>query len=124
MEAKPSRWFTSYCIGLFGLAAAVAVALACAGESPKITQVLILGVLFAIEDNMDVDLGDGVGLSASIMIVIAAIVLGLIIWLVQQIPGVAQFAQIIRVVAIAIFVIYCIYILMELLGSGHVPALK
>jgi len=75
MAAKPSRLFTSYCIGLFGLAAAVAVALACAGESPKITHVLILGLLFAIEDNMDVDLGDGVGLSASIMVVIAAIVL-------------------------------------------------
>jgi uncharacterized membrane protein len=57
-------------------------------------------------------------------LVIAAIVLGLVIWLVQQIPGVAPFANIIRVVAICIFVIYCIYLLMELLGSGHIPALK
>ena len=74
MEAKPSSLFTSYCVGLFGIIAALAIALAYAGESPKLTHVLILGLLFAIEDNMDVDLGDGVGLSASIMVVIAAIV--------------------------------------------------
>ena len=75
MEAKPSSLFTSYCVALFGVAIAVAVSLALTGESPPVAQVLILGSLFAIEDNMDVDLGDQVGLSASIMILIAAIVL-------------------------------------------------
>lgn len=59
-----------------------------------------------------------------LQLVIAAIVLGLIIWLVQQIPGVAEFAQIIRVVCIVIFVIYCIYVLMSLLGGGHLPEIK
>jgi len=57
-----------------------------------------------------------------LQLIIAAVVLGLVIWLLQQIPGVAPFANIIRVVAICIFVIYVIYILMELLG--HAPALK
>jgi len=57
-----------------------------------------------------------------LQLIIAAVVLGLVIWLLQQIPGVAPFANIIRVVAICIFVIYVIYILMEL--SGHAPALK
>lgn len=56
-------------------------------------------------------------------LVIAAIILGLVIWLIQQIPGVAPFANIIRVVAICIFVIYVIYVLMQLLGGGHVAAL-
>jgi hypothetical protein len=55
-------------------------------------------------------------------LVIVAIVLGLIIWLVQQIPGVAPFANIIRIVCICIFIIYVIYILMGLMG--HMPALK
>jgi hypothetical protein len=55
-------------------------------------------------------------------LVIVAIVLGLIIWLVQQIPGVAPFANIIRIVCICIFIIYVIYILMGLIG--HMPALK
>jgi hypothetical protein len=56
-------------------------------------------------------------------LIIAAIILCLVIWLAQQIPGFAQFANIIRVVAIAIFVIWVIYILMGLMG-GHAPALR
>lgn len=57
-------------------------------------------------------------------LVIVAIVCAVILWLAQQIPGVAQFAGIIRVVVIAIFIIYCIYILISMVGGGHVPALK
>jgi hypothetical protein len=56
-------------------------------------------------------------------LVIAAIVVGLIIWLISQIPGVQPFANIIRVIAICIFVIYCIYILMGLIG-GIPPHLR
>jgi cation transporter-like permease len=59
-------------------------------------------------------------------LVIAAIVCGVIIWLISQIPGVAPFANIIRVVVICVFVIYCIYLLINILNgtAGHFPALK
>jgi len=64
-------------------------------------------------------------LTILLQLVIAAIVVGLILWLISQIPGVAPFANIIRVVAIVIFVIYVIYVLMELLGGVHAgPALR
>jgi hypothetical protein len=56
-------------------------------------------------------------------LVIAAIVIGLILWLISQIPGVQPFANIIRVVAITIFVIYVIWILIGLLG-GIPPHLR
>jgi hypothetical protein len=56
-------------------------------------------------------------------LIIAALILGLVIWLAQQIPGFGQFAGIIRVVAIVIFVIWIIYILMGLMG-GHAPTLR
>jgi cation transporter-like permease len=56
-----------------------------------------------------------------LQLIIVAIVLGLIAWLVSQIPFLAPYAQIIRVVCICVFVIYVIYILMGLLG--HAPAL-
>jgi len=59
-----------------------------------------------------------------LQLVIAALVVGLVLWLVQQIPGVAPFANIIRVVAIVIFVIYIIYLLMGFMGAGHLPALR
>jgi hypothetical protein len=59
-------------------------------------------------------------------LVIAAIICGVIIWLIAQIPGVAPFANIIRVVVICIFVIYCIYLLINILSgtAGHLPVLK
>lgn len=59
-------------------------------------------------------------------LVIAAIILGLICWLIAQIPGVAPFAHIVQVVCIVIFVVYVIYILIGLLGGagGHLPALR
>jgi uncharacterized membrane protein len=58
-------------------------------------------------------------------LIIAAIVLGLIIWLIQMIPGMdPQFVTIIRVVAIVIFVVYVIYALYGLVEGGHAPALK
>jgi hypothetical protein len=60
-------------------------------------------------------------LSTLLYLVILAIVLGLIIWLAEQIPGIAPFVQIIRVVCIVIFVIYVIYILMGLLGGAGGP---
>jgi hypothetical protein len=49
-------------------------------------------------------------------LLIAAIVLGLIVWLATQIPFIAPFAQIIRVVCVCIFVIYVIYVLIGLVG--------
>jgi hypothetical protein len=57
-------------------------------------------------------------LAILLQLVVAAIVIGLILWLIQQIPGVAPFARIIQVVCICIFVIYVIYILIGLLGHG------
>jgi hypothetical protein len=60
-----------------------------------------------------------------LQLLIVAIVVGLVIWLVEQIPGVQPFANIIRVVAICIFVIYLIYILMGFVGGFHpVPGLR
>jgi len=50
-----------------------------------------------------------------LQLVIVAIILGLILWLASQIPGVAPFANIIRVVCICLFVIYLIYLLIHLL---------
>jgi len=52
-------------------------------------------------------------------LVIVAIILGLVIWVVNQLPFLAPFAQIIRVVCVVIFVVYVIYVLIGLLG--HVP---
>jgi hypothetical protein len=51
-----------------------------------------------------------------LQLIIVAIVLGLIYWLVTQIPFMAPFARIVQVVVVVIFVIYVIYILMGLLG--------
>lgn len=60
-----------------------------------------------------------------LQLLVVALILGLIFWLVEQVPGIAPFARIIRVVAIVLFIIYVIYVLMSLLGgSGHVPALR
>lgn len=57
-------------------------------------------------------------------LLIAAIILGLILWVAQQIPFLAPFVNIVRVVVIAVFCIYVIYVLMGLLGGVHTPALK
>lgn len=54
-----------------------------------------------------------------LQLIILAIVLGLIIWLANQIPFVAPFAHIIQVVAVCIFVIYIIWILIGFVGGGH-----
>ena len=75
MGSQPPRSFTLYCTVLFVIAVGVAVALLVVGESPPIQQVLVLGCLFVIVDNMDVDVGEQMGLSASLMIPIASIVL-------------------------------------------------
>jgi len=75
MGSQPPRSFTLYCTVLFVIAVGVAVALLVVGESPPIQQVLVLGCLFVIVDNMDVDVGEQMGLSASLMTPIASIVL-------------------------------------------------
>lgn len=54
-----------------------------------------------------------------LQLVIVALVLGLICWVVTQVPMLGPFAQIIRVVCVVIFVIYVIYLLMGLLGGVH-----
>jgi putative nucleotidyltransferase with HDIG domain len=67
--------FTCYCIGLFGVAVAVACSLALAGQRPDLTDVAILGLLFAVAENRSVELPNKSGLSASLMIAMTAIVL-------------------------------------------------
>jgi hypothetical protein len=64
-------------------------------------------------------------LGTLLYLIIAAIILGLIVWLVQQIPGVQPFAHIIYVVCVVIFVIIVIYVLVGLLGGlgGSAPHL-
>lgn len=57
-----------------------------------------------------------------LQLVIAALVLGLICWLVGQLPFFQPFAHIIQVVALVLFVIWIIYILMGFLGGGHMGA--
>ena len=51
-----------------------------------------------------------------IHILIAAIIVGLLLWLLSQIPVFAPFTQIIRVVIIVLFVIWVILQLLPLLG--------
>jgi hypothetical protein len=57
-----------------------------------------------------------------LQLVIIAIFLGLVCWLVAQIPFMAPYANIIRVICICLFVVYILYILMGAVG-GHAPAL-
>jgi len=56
-----------------------------------------------------------------LQLIIAAIIIGLVLWLITQIPGVAPFANIVRVVAICLFVIYVIYLLYGILTGGMPP---
>lgn len=55
-----------------------------------------------------------------LQLVIVALVLGLICWLVGQLPFFAPFARIIQVVALVLFVIWVIYILLGFVGAGHI----
>ena len=57
-------------------------------------------------------------------LIIGALIIGLVLWLVQQIPGLVPFANIIRVVAICLFVIYIIYLLYGILGGGPMIHLR
>src|SRR5262245_39619292 len=75
MGTTRQRSFTLYCVALFVVAVTVAVVLWFFGGAPPMDRVLVLGCLFVFADHLDVDIGDDVGLSASLMIVIAAIVL-------------------------------------------------
>jgi hypothetical protein len=52
-------------------------------------------------------------------LIILAIVLGLAIWIIEQIPGVGPFARIIRGVAIAIFLIYLLWLLLGFFTGMH-----
>jgi VIT1/CCC1 family predicted Fe2+/Mn2+ transporter len=52
-------------------------------------------------------------------VIVAALVLGLVWWLVTQIPGFGPFARIVQVVCVVLFVIWIIYILMGLVGGHH-----
>jgi hypothetical protein len=49
-------------------------------------------------------------------ILIAALIVGLLLWCVTQIPFFAPFAQVIRVVVVVLFVIWLILQLLPLLG--------
>lgn len=59
---------------------------------------------------------------ALLWLIIVALILGLIVWVVTQVPFLAPFANIIRVICVVIFVIYVIYLLMGLLG--HAPVIR
>lgn len=58
-----------------------------------------------------------------LQLVIVALVLGLVCWLVMQVPFFAPFARIIQVVAVVLFIIWVIYILMGFVGGGHMGAI-
>ena len=60
-------------------------------------------------------------LALLLQLIIAAIVCGVILYLINLVPGVAPFAQAIRVVVIAIFVIWLLYVLFGMLGGGGFP---
>jgi hypothetical protein len=51
-----------------------------------------------------------------IHILVAAIIVGLLLWLLTQIPFFAPYAQIVRVVVLVLFVIWLILQLVPLLG--------
>jgi hypothetical protein len=51
-------------------------------------------------------------------ILIAAIIVGLLLWILSQIPTFAPFAHIVRIVIIVLFAIWLIWQLLPLLG-GH-----
>ena len=53
-----------------------------------------------------------------LQLIVAAIVCGVILYLIALIPGVEPFAQAIRVVVVAFFVIWLIYLLYGLI-TGH-----
>ena len=67
--------FSLYSVGLFGIAAAISVGLFALGQRPPLDQVLILGCLFAIAENTGVEFAEESGLSASLMLAVASIVL-------------------------------------------------
>ena len=62
-------------------------------------------------------------LTILLQLVIAAIICGVILYLIGLIPGVAPFAQAIRVVIIAFFVIWLIYLIYSMVVAGHPPGL-
>jgi putative nucleotidyltransferase with HDIG domain len=69
-----TRRFHLYCGGLAAVTVAFAVALAIAGPLPTWSSVLLLGGLFAFAENSSVELPNRSGLSASLMLALAAIV--------------------------------------------------
>jgi hypothetical protein len=59
-------------------------------------------------------------ITALIYLLIVAIILGLIYWVVTQVPFLAPFANIIRVVCVVIFVVYVLSVLAGFAGL-HMP---
>lgn len=57
-----------------------------------------------------------------IYIVIVALVVGFVLWLIQQIPIPAPFGQIVRVGTICVGVLVIIILLLRLLGGLDIPA--
>ena len=76
MRLTRPKPFTLYGVGLFGIAAGMAVALFAVGQDPPLEQVLILGCLFAIAENTGVEFAEESGISASLMLAVASIVCG------------------------------------------------
>lgn len=59
-----------------------------------------------------------------IQLVVTLVVVGLLLWVLQQVPMDPAIAKIIRVVVVACVVIWLLYVLMEVLGAGSVPVLR
>jgi putative nucleotidyltransferase with HDIG domain len=72
MLPKP---FTLYSVGLFVIATGTAVALFALGQDPPLGHVLVLGCLFAIAENTGVEFAEESGISASLMFIVASVVL-------------------------------------------------
>ena len=75
MRLTRPKPFTLYSVGLFSIAAALVVVLFALGQDPPLEQVLILGCLFAIAENTGVEFAEESGISASLMLAVASIVL-------------------------------------------------
>jgi putative nucleotidyltransferase with HDIG domain len=75
MTHQASKRFTAYCIGIFVGSLSLALLLHIEGQKPPLSQVAILGLLFAVAENRSVELPNRSSLSASLMIAMTAVVL-------------------------------------------------
>ena len=60
-------------------------------------------------------------MSFLISVIVALVIVGLVLWVVQQIPMDATIARLIRVIVIVVVVIWLLYLLMGVFGGGGFP---